>query len=368
MDGEEMKKPVMEKAVTFNDDIPAITLLRKTDKQVGLLFLALLVASIVAFFLVAMTEEYTVYTSLPIMAIPFFVIGAIFYIVNRRFIAAAVIIVLSVIAYFLMPESVLFILYLLVCAEGVAIIVEVFQRLAFYEIMARIEKSNIKEKQDIIDKIVVFFFNIPVDLDTRNLKIDENISRNKIPIKDMLNSVLISVLFCMFLWIYMFLNPAVTLHTNGVPIYTFTIILYLSAMVMPWTIFSTVNARIGTDYRDFNLYNGFMETFKKMFLPAFAAVMFLIFALSSGPENFYFILMSLAMIIVMTVFTTLMYFTSNELTLVNDILDKWKDFHPTEIYSSYNSYTKSSMDDDIPGTPRRNPSDCFALQLKNQGR
>lgn len=365
-----MKAPVMqEKKVTFDNDIKRISLLRKNDKTIGILFLVLLAASFVAFLLLALTDEFTIYTSLPVMAVPFFVIGAIFYIVNRRFIALGVIAVLSLIAYLIMPDSVLFILYLLVCAEGVAMVVEVFQRLIFYEILSRIEQINVKEKTDIVDKLIMFFFNIPVDLDTRNLKIEADLSRNKLPIEDMVSCMIISLLFCMFLWIYLFLNPMFSFETEGVPIYTFTIILYISALVMPWTVFSTVNARIETDYRSFKLYDGFMSTFKRMFLPAFAAVLFLIFALYTGPENLYYILMSMAMIIVMTIFTSAMYFTSNELSMVNDILDKWGEFHPTEIYSGFDSVRrKSSLKDDIPGTPRRNPSECFSVDLKSRAR
>ena len=370
MDGEEMKvMKTEEKKVTFDGDVKRINLLRKNDTIVGLLFLGLLAVSFIAFLVLAGTEEFTVYTALPVMALPFFVIGVIFYVVNRRFIAAGVILVLSLIAYIIMPDSVLFILYLLVCAEGVAMVVEVFQRLIFYEILSRIEQVNVKEKMDIIDKIIVFFFNIPVDLDTRNLKIEADLSRNKLPVNDMISCMIISVLFCMFLWIYVVLNPLVTLDTKGVPIYTFTIILYISAAVMPWTVFSTVNARIESDYRSFKLYDGFMETFKRMFLPAFAAVLFLILALYTGPENLFYILMSLVMIIVMTIFTSAMYFTSNELGMVNDILDKWGEFHPTEIYSGFDSVRrKSSYDDDIPGTPRRSPSECFAVDLKSRVR
>jgi len=370
MDGEKMNIPKpQEKKVTFDNDVRVIRLLRKPDKMVGLLFLGLLLASMIAYVFLAATEEFTVYTALPVMALPFFVVGVIFYVVNRRFIAAAVIVVLSIIAYLIMPDSVLFILYLLVCAEGVATIVEVFQRLVFYEILSRVERVNVKEKMDIVDNLIVFFFNIPVDLDTRNIKIEANISRNKLPVADMVSCMIISVLFCMFLWIYVVLNPAVSLQTEGVPIYTFTIILYISALVMPWTIFSTVNVRIETDYRSFKLYDGFMETFKRMFLPAFAALVFLFIALYNGLDNLYYIVMSLVMIIVMTIFTSAMYFTSNELSMVNDILDKWNVFHPTEIYSGYDSVRrKTSLSDDIPGTPRRNPSECFALELRTRGR
>ena len=185
----------------------------------------------------------------------------------------------------------------------------------------------------------------------------------------MVNTMLLALLFCMFLWVYLFLNPSFDIGAEGVPIYTFTIVLYLSVIVMPWSIFNTLNARICTEYRDFKLYNGFLETFKRMFLPVFAAILFLAAAVSTEPDNLYYVGMSLLMIIVMIVFTSVMYYTDNETRVIKDILDKWDQFQPTSIYSGYSeSGRKSSLDDGVPGTPRRNPSDCFIPDIRSHSR
>lgn len=351
----------------FTKNDRKFSLLRGPDKLTIGLFISLFAASVVAFFFLVTQYDFTVYTALPVMATPFFLIGVIFYIINRRYIAGLFIIALSVIGYFLAPVSVLFIVYLLVCSEGVVVMVEMMQRMTFYSIMDIISNVNTKKHLSIKDRVVVFFFNIPVDLDTRSLTIDSNISRTKLPWRDMMYTIMLALTFCMFLWIYVFLNPTFSLGTSGVPIYTFTIILYLCAMVMPWTIFSTVNARISTDYRDFKLYTGLLETFKRMFLPIFAAILFLIIALSSGPDNYFYIGMSLAMIVVMIVFTSIMYFTSNEVSLVNDIMDRWSDFHPVDLYSGFESeHERTTLDDDVPGTPRRNPKDCFVPDIRTR--
>jgi len=356
MDGEEMKakdKPKLSKP-------SKVSLIRRSDRTTIVLFIALFIASIVAYWVLMTYYEFTVYTGLPTMAIPFFVIGAVFYVVNRRYYAMMFIAAVSIISFFILPSSVLFILYLLVCAEGVAQMIEVIQRLIFYDIMTSVQNVNVKTRPSLFDRIVVFFFNVPVDLDTRNLTIDMTVSRNKIPWMDMVNSMLLALLFCMFIWIYVFLNPSISIGTTGVPIYTFTIILYLSMIVIPWTIFNTMNARVVTEYRDFSLYSGFMETFKRMFLPIFAALLFLVGALFAGPDQLYYVAMSLAMIVAMTVFTSVMYFTSNEMDVVGDILDRWSEFQPTDIYSSYGKKgERSSLKDHVPGTPRRDPEDCF---------
>ncbi len=348
------------------DNSPKIDLLSKRDKITLLLFICLFVGSLVALWYLIAYHDLTIYSALPTMAIPFFVIGVIFYIIRRRFIAVIAVAAISLVAYLLLPVSVLFIVYLLVCTEGVAQMVEIIQRGTFYSIMASIERVNVKDALSLKDKLIVFLFNIPVDIDTRNLKIDKNIIVDKIPWKDMLFSMMLALLFCMFLWIYLFLNPSFDIGLQGVPIYTFTIVLYLSMIVMPWSIFSTLNARIDTEYRAFKIYSGFLGTFARMFLPIFAALIFLIIAVSSGPDNFYYVAMSLVMIVVMITFTSIMYYTSNEVVVVNDIVDKWGVFHPSSIYSGYSEAgKKSTLDDGVPGTPRRDPSECFIPDITN---
>ena len=348
------------------DNSPKIDLLSKRDKITLLLFICLFVGSLVALWYLIAYQDLTIYSALPTMAIPFFVIGVIFYIIRRRFIAVIAVAAISLVAYLLLPVSVLFIVYLLVCTEGVAQMVEIIQRGTFYSIMASIERVNVKDTLSLKDKLIVFLFNIPVDIDTRNLKIDKNIIVDKIPWKDMLFSMMLALLFCMFLWIYLFLNPSFDIGLQGVPIYTFTIVLYLSMIVMPWSIFSTLNARIDTEYRAFKIYSGFLGTFARMFLPIFAALIFLIIAVSSGPDNFYYVAMSLVMIVVMITFTSIMYYTSNEVVVVNDIVDKWGVFHPSSIYSGYSEAgKKSTLDDGVPGTPRRDPSECFIPDITN---
>ncbi len=353
---------------SFATQVERFDLIRKADKRTEILFVGLFLLSIAAYVIMIEMYDFTVYTGLPIMSTPFFIIGLIFYVVNRRYMAVIFILALTVVTLFLLPAAVLFIIYLLVCTEGVAQMVEVIQRRTFYGIIQAVERVNIKSKITLKDRIIVFFFNIPVDLDTRNLKIDTNISRNKLPWRDMLDSIALALLFCMFLWIYVFLNPSFSLGTTGVPIYTFTIILYMSMLVMPWTIFNTLNVRIGTDYRDFKLYKGFLETFKRMFLPIFAALLFLAAAVYSGPDNLYYIGMSLVMIVVMIVFTSVMYYTSNEMVLVNDILDRWPSFHPAAIYSRFDEKETELSTADLPGTPRRDPKECFSLDVKARSR
>jgi len=70
---------------------------------------------------------------------------------------------------------------------------------------------------------------------------------------------------------------------------------------------------------------------------------------------------SFAMVAVSIVASSVMYFIRNESAVLKDITSKWKDFRPVEVYSGYGAPGEtSSMDDGIPGTPRRDPRSCFS--------
>lgn len=337
---------------------PELSIMRKTDVVLGYLTLFLMVLTFIATVILVTFTDITVYRGMPILAIPFFVTGVIKYISERRWIAALAVFVMTVVAYVFDPVYAVFMLYVFVCAEGVAVVVEIIQRLIFYRFLTTVEMVNVKGKLTLMDHVILFLFNIPPDIDTRRITMDTSVRRDRIPWLDMAQTMVIALVLCVFLWIYMFLNPAFYVNTTGIPIHTFTIILYIAVLVMPWTIFNSLDVRITTDYRDFRLFSGLLETMKRMFLPSVAALFFLGIALSVGGFTFYYIGMSIVMIVVIIAFTSAMYYTRNEASVVRDIVSKWRVFHPADIYSGYDGTVRSG-DGDFPGTPRRDPRSCF---------
>lgn len=336
-----------------------LCLLKQEDLRTAYLTLFLMVSCALAIVALVMITDISVYELLPLSAIPFFVTGFINYVLSRRWITALFIVVATVLCYLIEPIVALFMLYVFVCAEGVAVTVELIQRVLFYRVLSVVERVNVKRKLTPWDRVVVFLFNIPCDLDTRNLVMDNSVKREGLPWRDMMQTMVLALVLCVFLWIYMFLNPAFYGGTSGIPIYTFTIILYLAVLVMPWSIFGALDVRIETDHRDFKLYRGLLETMKRMFLPSMAALVFLALAVSNGGHALYYVGMSIVMIFVIIVFTSLMYYTRNEASVVNDIVSKWSIFHPADIYSDYVMGERSYEKEDFPGTPVRDPRSCF---------
>ena len=153
------KKIKLPKPVNKAD---GINLINKRDRWTALLFVIIFAASLAAYWYLLTYQDFTVYTALPVMSAPFFVIGVIDYILRERYFAMIFILALSVIAYFLLPSSVLFLVYLLVCTEGVVQLVESIQRWMFYKVLGSIERVNVKEKMNFMDRLIVFAFNVPV--------------------------------------------------------------------------------------------------------------------------------------------------------------------------------------------------------------
>ena len=358
MDGEEMKIGSAENG---------ISLLRPLDSKVALVFLLLLAASIAVYCYLVIDGSFTLYTASPVLSVPFLAAGIYSYVINRRFILGIIAIAVVAITYFVIPEGVFFVLYLLVGAQGVSIIAELLQRRLFYPVLRRVELID-SGKRGLLDKVIAFLFCIPKGMDTRDIDIDRGYSRTKVPVRSMVSSMAVMMLVCLFMWMYVFMDTSISVETEGVPIVTFTIIMYLAPFIISWAIYDRVNARIGSGHREFRLYDGFLDGAKKMAVPTIIALAIIVLAEWAGMENIFFALMTVAMVVLMVGASSLMHFSVIELPLVSDIYDKWSSFHPTGVYSGYSQYGKSSMKDDVPGTPRRDPSDSFSTDIRTQRR
>jgi hypothetical protein len=66
------------------------------------------------------------------------------------------------------------------------------------------------------------------------------------------------------------------------------------------------------------------------------------------------------MIAVIVGLTSVLYYTGNESGVVKDVKEKWSDFHPTKMYAGYEESGQApSLDEDVPGTPKRPLKPCL---------
>ena len=247
--------------------------------------------------------------------------------------------------------------------SGVVQLVAVLQRFLFYRVLSSVEYLNVREKLSLWDKAVAFLFNISNDLDTRNLEIDENVKRASLPWNEIGSSLKISFIIGMFIWIYISMNPSwMEYDLTNVPVYLFALMMYIPVIVLPFSIFMSLNVRIETRYRDFRIYDGIKATLMRMAIPVFATFMYIILAVNKNgfTSVLAFIGISVVFNFIICVFACFIYYKGFESDIVDAIIAKWKQFRPVQMTMSVKD-PESALKEDVPDTPKRDYSDFGEL-------
>ncbi len=353
------------------EDVPSkgLSLIRMSDKitiSIAVLSLICSLALISYLFL----NGGSLYNLIPLITAPFFVCGAIYMVRNKIWLFISVLAVMFVIWYLDLPDMLLYlVMFITLGASGCVSIVSAIQRWMFYRVMRVAEYVNIKRKLSSFDKAIAFAFNIPEDLDTRNVILDHSVCRSHLPWKEMGGTISLGLMVGMLLWIYISMNPAFMGNTSeyNVPMYVFSLVLLIPLIVLPWSIFKSLNVRIETNYRDYKFYNGIRATLTRMALPVFAALVFVIMAINKTSilTVMAYILTSAFTIALVIVFTSAIYYVMFEPDVVRDIIGKWHIFRPVPLFVGLEKSDGSSFDD-LPGTPVRDKKDYGSLTLNRR--
>ena len=351
------------------DQLPdGISLLRGFDKLI--IFAAAVSFALGLIFVIfeESSSSYQMHELVPFLALPFLICGLLFCIKSKYWVLLILAAVAFALWFFDIPWTLIFLfLFLVIGASGVVALVDAIQRAMFYHVLRSIEYVNVKDKLKFGDKAVAFLFNVPEDLDTRNITMDYELSRTKIPWKEVWSSISLGMMVGLFIWIYISMNPTfMDLSVEAsVPLLMFTLVLYIPVLVMPWSIFRSLNVRIETNYRDFKIYNGIRATLQRMAAPVIAALIIVLLAINKSSiwtVGFY-ILVSAVMIVVIVAAVSILYYWVFEATTINDIVSKWKLFRPVPVFAGLESKDRGLFQKDVPGTPRRDKSDFGTLTL-----
>ncbi len=353
----------------MNDSADELNLMSEFDKAELVIYIVSLILCIAGAAMIMTMTDWPSYYALVLVTLPFFLLGLVFYIKCGAWyllVAIAVITALAIIYAGIDSIFVFFIDTVLVGSVGVVSLVAATQRLIFYRVLRMTEIINIKEKMTLTDTIVAFFFNIPSDLDTRSITMNYNLSRASTPWKEIGMTMRMGMMIGIFMWIYFSMNPTFILFGSimDAPMYVFSIVLFIPVIVMPWSIFMSLDVRIKTRYRDFYLYNGILETLKRIVLPMFAALAYLLIAVNKS--GFMSVLTYIVLSVLVTAFiiglTSMIYYAFFEKKIVNDIVAKWKVFRPISLLMELDG-----KKDDVtfyPATPTRDMKDYSSFDFK----
>lgn len=358
---------------------PDLSLVRKFDRTILLVTLLALIPCIIATYFMAASGNATLYDIVPVLTLPLFLDGILIYVHERRWkssIAVLLFVILLAVLHFtgyvtLTLTILFFILFILFGGTGVVALADGFQRFMFYKIIHSIEYMNVKKRLSIFDRIISFIFNVPEDLDTRNITMNYNLQRTSIPWKEMMQTITVALMLGMTIWIYISMNPNfMASDTYGslmsVSVFMFSLILMIPLLVLPFTIFKSLEVRIETNYRAFHIHSGAMETIKRMALPIVATLIYVFLAINkSNPlQVLTYIGVSALAIVFVVGYTCILYYTANERTLAKDIAAKWRVFRPVPIFVRLDDESRGrNANEKLPGTPVRDLSDFGKLEL-----
>ncbi len=358
-----------------NDSMKELNLLAPYDKFVLLVFVLSFIISVSGMFaLVSLGVD--VIDSAMLLTAPFFILGLMWYNHTKKWWMLFIILGASVALYlylhgfnfesefYLQGDFILIfaIDFIFVGSVGVVAFVSAIQRFIFYRVITIVQSMNIKDKMSLREKVVAFFFNVPNDIDTRELTMNYNLKRASIPWSEIKETMTLGLMIGMFLWIYISMSPKfASMGITNAPVYIFAIVLYIPVMVMPWSIFNALHVRVKTKYRDFELYEGIKGTIKRMVLPIFAALIYVLTAFRDNDTMavLSFIGTSIVMIILVIAFTSAIYYHYFENKLVDDIVSKWRIFRPVDLLMTVDDDADKRKE--FPGTPKRDMTDYGEL-------
>ncbi len=358
----------LERINILDRDTRNLSLIRASDSFAIMLFLISFSLSVIGAVLYTGAGGATFMDAMLFFALPFVIVGAYVCIERDRWYILPAVLVISILMFLAHIDFRLIASLSMICVGiiGAVRIVEVEQRAIFYKVVSTIEYMNIKSRLGLKERIVGFLFNISGDLDTRTITIDSKMHRAGIPFREVYATLSLCFMIGLFIWIYISMNPTWMNFESfsSVPASLFVLMLYFPLLVMPVTIFMSMNARIETKYRDFRLFDGIKSTLSRMAVPVFAAFMFILVAVNENGINdvLYFIVLSLIFNLFVNGLACILYYRYFESEVVTDIVYKWPVFRPVSMLMEVED-DKSQVIEELPDTPRRDTSDLGVLRF-----
>lgn len=345
-----------------------LSLVRRWDRLLLFIFIISLIICGGVFAYLTMTGIAETGAALMLISVPFLVIGLITYI--RESMWKALLIAIAVPAALFYPGQqplpvLFFAAFLMVGCVGVVSVGTVLQRLVFFTVISAVEYANIKDKLSIMERLALFLFNIPPNIDTRKITMDYNLKRSGIPMKDMLETMSFAFMVGIAMWIYLSMNPAFMTDVKlyEAPIFAFSLIMFIPLIVLPWIPFKSLNVRIETNYRPFSIYGGAVETLRKMAVPMFAVFIFILLAVNKTSLDIVITFLAVSMVfnlLIVTVSSAIFYLFF-ESTFIDDAVTKWKMFRPVKIDMELGDGANEGTSSE--GTPKRDLSDIGDVEI-----
>ncbi|MDO5862338.1 MAG: hypothetical protein Q4Q58_06075 [Thermoplasmata archaeon] len=292
------------------------------------------------------------------LALPLVCLGVLDLVLARSWFRLAVAVLISAVFCIIGWMFGAVVAMLLLGAYGIASVSDLIQRRWFITFMESAEHLGVRPERTRTDKLVSFMFDLPEDLDMRNMKVRGSIRRESIPWRQMALSSLPTLVVMLVVWIVAaaVMGPGWSLKGSILPVIVAS--MYAVAITMPLNAFFVMDARAEMSGRTIRLADGLTRTSYRLAIPAaIALVVVLLFGTVAALEV---VIASAVFCVALRMIASMLYSMAGESRFVSDAYSEWTRTHPVDLCSGFDGRRSGKgLDDGVPGTPRR-PAD-FAL-------
>ena len=323
---------------------------KDADRVAGYLFLALLLASVVAAVAVAAFTDHSSFEVFPVLTLPFTAVGLLSYLYRRQWIPFIIVAVICIVLYVLHPIAGMVAVFLLVCTRGVAVMTSIVQKRTFPTVVDIVGRSGLTGKRSVPEHLAQFVFGIPSNIDTRVIRVESSVRRKGLPWSDFIGTLRIALVPCLLMWAGLF--TLLIFHFSVGEAYTsvFTIVVYIAMFSLPWLILRSLDVRVGTEGGGMPVYEGLLGTCTRMSVALFVMLIVSAAALYTGVQTFWYIVATAAMTVGVVGVSAAFYLLEYERETVDSVLS---DEMVRGCVVERKSGAGEGPEDDIPGTPGR---------------
>lgn len=335
------------------------SLLGKGDRIISIVFVAMVLASLVAAAIIpSFVQGITYYTSFAAVAAPFVILGIYRGVADGHWIRLGASVVISVLLTALDWRVGAAALMLLVGSEGVSACAELAQRALLLRVLGRIERCGADDSR--MSRFTAFMLDIPSGVDPRNLRLNRTVIRDRYPWDQMLRSMMPAFVLMLLVWMFAAASYGFRADLWDDLLLLLAISMYASALSVSVFVLGTLDIRIGGSGAVFRPFEGLYGTLCRMAMPAVIALLVILAAVDPGWDAVIATVASGAFCMALMVLSIVSYSVEKEQGVVADVSEAWSGSHPVDFDSGFDGKGAGHpLDDAVPGTPRRPEDWCF---------
>ncbi len=330
---------------------------RKSDRLSWAALLIGLVAGVALFLALPLLDRVGYAQSAAALVTPFLAVGVWEALAAKRWVMAAVLVVVPAILYAIDWRLGFLGAAVLPGSIGMAAFADMVQRRIVVGILRSAEGRCTKAKASLHDRCVAFVYNLPEGFDGRGIRVPASARRKDAKVTAMAATSCLALVPVMFVCML-----AAGLASDGstwsdvlVPAVTATV--YAAALAMPLVCVAELGATVERPGAEHLFLKGLSRTAVVMLVPSAVALVIVVAVSSPSLGTVGSLIATVVLCVVFQTIAMSYYVREREPDFVRDVSSAWSEDRPTWFYAGGGS--GGSVGDGVPGTPVRPQDSCF---------